>query len=535
MTTPSAPKKKASSASEQVFPQRVAASPGGVLATQHWGATEAGARMLAAGGNAVDAAVAAAFALGVCEPAASGLGGQSMALVYLASERRTLAIDGSSRAPHRTPPAELAAADRRRGHQATTVPSTPATLGYLQERYGKLTLAQVLEPSIELAAEGYPVSELQHRLTTRELKHLKAGSAAQFFLKGGKRPFAVGETFQQPVLAKTLRRLAEAGYEDFYRGEIALAIHNDMERNDGLIQLDDLAQIPLPIERKPVSGTFAGMRVFTFPPPAAGRTLLHILHLLEQFPPKRRQPDTPEGAVLLAEVIRRANLDRRDRPYDPAFYAQVDDRRMLSEDYAKLVARQIRSRIKHRGETTHLSVMDSEGNSVALTQSIERVYGSCAAAPDLGFLYNNYMTAFEHEDISHPYYLRPNAVPWASVAPTFVMRGRRPWLALGSPGSERIASSIAQVLLRLENQSLMDAITGPRMHCSITGEVSLEAPRMRTDIPAALRKRGYTIRELEPFAFYLGCVQAVQRQGNTFIGVADLRRDGSASGPGTSR
>ena len=114
------------------------------------------------------------------------------------------------------------------------------------------------------------------------------------------------------------------------------------------------------------------------------------------------------------------------------------------------------------------------------------------------------------------------------------MRNRRPWLALGSPGSERIASSIAQVLLRLETQSLMDAITGPRLHCSVAGEVTLEASRMRTDIPSALMKRGYSVRELEPFAFYLGCVQAVQRQGKTFIGVADLRRDGSASGPRTS-
>lgn len=515
-------------------PQRVAASQGGAIATQHWAATDAGARMLGAGGNAVDAAVAAAFALGVCEPAASGLGGQTMALVYLASEQKTIAVDGSSRAPHRTPPAELEKSERLRGHRATTVPSTPAALGYMLERHGTLGLAAVLEPAIELAERGYAVSDLQLRLTKRELKHLRGSTAGPFFLRDGQRLYRPGDLFRQPVLAKTLRRLAKAGYEDFYRGEIAQKIARNMERHGGLIQLDDLAQIPLPIERRPVSGHFAGKRVFTFPPPAAGRTLLHILHLLEQFPPRRRQPDTPEGAVLLAEVIRRANLDRRDRPFDPNFYAQVEDRRLLSEEYAKLAARQIRGRIKTQGETTHLSVMDRDGNAVALTQSIERVYGSFACAPDLGFLYNNYMSAFEHEDISHPYYLRPNAVPWASVAPTFVMRGRRPALVLGSPGSERIASSIAQVLLRLESQSLMDAITAPRMHCNLSGEVTLEASRMRTDIPEALHKRGYTVRELEPFAFYLGCVQAVQRQSKSFIGVADLRRDGSASGPRTS-
>ncbi len=196
---------------------------------KHWCASEAGGRTLAAGGNAVDAAVAAAFALGVCEPAASGLGGQTMALVYLAEQAKTIAVDGSSRAPHRTPPAEPKASERRRGHQATTVPSTPAALGYLHERYGRLPFAQVLQPAIELAEGGYPVSELQHRLTVRELKHLKSGTAAQFFLKEGRRAYAPGDILRQPVLARTLRRLAAAGYEDFYRGEIAESIHNDMQ------------------------------------------------------------------------------------------------------------------------------------------------------------------------------------------------------------------------------------------------------------------------------------------------------------------
>ena len=123
--------------------------------------------------------------------------------------------------------------------------------------------------------------------------------------------------------------------------------------------------------------------------------------------------------MLLAEVIRRANLDRQDRPFDPNHYPQIEERRMVSPDYAKLAARQIRQRItiKTSGETTHLSVMDRHGNAVALTQSIERVYGSFEASPKLGFLYNNYMSAFEYEDLSHPYHLRPNAVPWASVAP----------------------------------------------------------------------------------------------------------------------
>ena len=166
---------------------------------------------------------------------------------------------------------------------------------------------------------------------------------------------------------------------------------------------------------------------------------------------------------------------------------------MLSNDYAKLVAGQIQKRIKTSGETTHLSVMDRDGNVVSLTQSIERVYGAKVVNPDLGFLYNNYMSAFEYEDMSHPYYLRPNGVPWASVAPTVIFKAGKPWLAIGSPGSERIVTTIAQVLIRLFRQSPFDAVAAPRMHCSFDGKVSLEAACMRDDIPPFLKNRGDTV------------------------------------------
>ena len=394
-----------------------------------------------------------------------------------------------------------------------------------------MSFARVVEPAIRLAEGGYPISALQNRLCKRELKALRKGTAAPLFLRDGTRTQMIGSVFRQPVLAKCLQRLAKAGAMDFYQGQIAKQIHKDMQANGGLLHEDDLAQIPQPIERRPVTCHFDNMRVITFPPPGAGRTLVEMLNILEQVPWDYCTTDTPEGAIMIAEVIRRAFLDRRDRPYDPTFYAQIDDRHMMSEEYAGRVARQFIKRIKTQGETTHLSVMDKQGNVVGLTQSIERVYGSCAASPQLGFLYNNYMSAFDYEDMSHPYFMRPNAVPWASVAPTIVFRGRRPWAVLGSPGSERIAPSIMQVLLRLKHQPPFDSVAGPRMHCQISGEVSLEASRMRDDIPSALRRRGFTVKVRDPYSFYLGCVQLVLKEGKTFIGVADPRRDGSAGGP----
>ncbi len=513
-------------------PQRVGYSRQGMVATQHQGATAAGISALERGGNAFDAAAAAAFALGVCEPAASGLGGQTMALLYDSRSRRTVALDGSSRAPHRATPGSVGKAEQRHGHAATTVPSTPATLEYLRAKFGRLDLDTVLGPSVALAEGGVRVSALQHTLTVRERENLLREGGGLHFLKGGSRAYPTGALFRQPVLAGTLRRLARRGVEDFYRGRIARMIDADMRKHGGLIRRDDLAQVPWPIVRRPVSCRFGDLRVLTFPPPGAGRTLVEMLNILSHFPASRRDADTPAGAVLLAHVIHRAFMDRRDRPFDPNFYAQVEERRMVSPEYASDIARGIEEFLPSRGETTHLSAMDREGNVVALTQSIERVYGACTCAPELGFLYNNYLSAFEYEDISHPYYLRPNAVPWASVAPTIVFRGRRPWLAIGSPGSERITPSILQVLLRLERRSPFEAVDAPRLHCSLKRVVSLEAPRMRDDIPAALERDGFTVRRREPYSFYLGCVQMVMREKGDFIGVADPRRDGSAGGPG---
>jgi gamma-glutamyltranspeptidase/glutathione hydrolase len=350
-------------------PQRVAGSRQGMVATAHYRATEAGAEILKAGGNAVDAAVAAAFALGVCEPAASGLGGQTMMLIHLADKRRTFALDGSSRAPNGAMPGLVNKPERLHGYKATTVPSTPAVLGYAVDQYGKLDLPRLLEPAIRLAEEGYQISLLQHALTRRELKKLRAGTAALFFLNEGVRVHRPGTLFRQPVLAKTLRRLSSRGINDFYSGGIARKIDQDMARNGGLVRREDLAQIPVPIERRPVSGRLGTMRVLTFPPPGAGRTLIEMLNIHEQISPAHRDLDSPEGALVLAETIRRASLDRQDRPFDPNYFPQVSGGRMLKPDYAKVVARQIAKRVRTKGETTHLSVMDSEGKSSPIAAS----------------------------------------------------------------------------------------------------------------------------------------------------------------------
>jgi gamma-glutamyltranspeptidase/glutathione hydrolase len=468
-------------------------------------ATEAAVRVLADGGNVVDAAVTAALALSVCEPSASGLGGQTVITMYLAAENRVLVLDGTSRPPRRAVGLRLTEAERFTGHQAATVPTTPAALALALDRWGTIQWPAALEPARALAEEGYPVTALQHELTVKWAEALRRGPAGQIFLDQG-RPRPVGDTVRQGALAGTLRRLAQAGVEDFYQGEIAGRLCRDMAANQGLIEAADLADIPWPALAEPVTDRVGDWDLFSYDWPGAGRMLLDMYRRLRTGPAADRDLDTPAGALLLAETIRHGLLGRHDRPSSrrPALTG---------------------------GHTTHLSVMDAWGNAVSLTQSLERVYGARTMCPELGFLYNNYMGSFEYDDPTHPHFLRPGAVPWAQVAPTIVLRAGRPWLAIGSPGSHRIAPSIVQVLLRLETSSPLEAVAAPRLHCSVEGEISLEADRMDPAVIQALARQGYRINKRQPFSFFLGCVQMVIRDGNRFIGVADPRRDGVAGGP----
>jgi gamma-glutamyltranspeptidase / glutathione hydrolase len=525
-------------------------SGNGMVATAASEATEAGVEMLRHGGNAVDAAVAAAFALGVCESQASGLGGQTMMLIF--NGEKVIALDGSSRAPSLAHVRSIYRNDRSKGYRATTVPSTPAALGYVHRRYGKLRWEEILEPSIHLAQDGCIISELQHRLQERELKNfhnVDSKSGCRYFLKDGI-PYDAGERFKQADLAEVLKKISQKGIEEFYSGSIAKVIDADMRENGGLLRFDDLALIPWPIIRKPLKRKFRNTTLYTMPLPGAGRTLLFTLLMLDQLP-KDFLLDLEKQYKkyhLIAEVLRYAFMKRSDRPFEPNFYPQLakEEKNMLLRSYARKVIRGILKDVDRSilpfipmenelsGDTTHLSVTDGDGLSVSLTQSIERVYGCKAAADGMGFLYNNYLMDFDYTAPEHPFYLRPNAVPWATVAPSMVFLENKPWITMGSPGSERIISTLAQFLIHVVDRqySIDKAVAAPRLHCSLGGKISIEAPRFDPELLNFFKRKGYKIDSLEPYAFYLGCIQAVLKRqtGPGFQGVADLRRDGTAKG-----
>ena len=526
---------------------KCAIADGGMVSTAFPEATRAGVEMLENGGNAVDAACAAAFALGVCEPQASGVGGQTMAIIHTGG--KTIAIDGSTRAPSLAHIDQFEKGERTTGYRATTVPSTVAVLGHLNYHYGKLDWLDILQPAIRIAREGYRITKLQSRLQEDKLDlfvRITSRTGARYFLKKNNEPYKEGDVFVQTDLADLLHYLAERGPHSFYRGKIARQIDDDMRENGGFLRADDLALIPWPIERKPLKRRYRDVSIVTLPPPAAGRTLLLVMMMLENLPSRFLSKKQNDAYHFIAETFRKAFRLRTQRPFDPNYYPQIPDKVMLSRDFSRKTTMTIRDivdpdlplneppSIDEEGETTHLSVMDDGGNVVGITQSIERVYGSKAAAEGLGFLYNNYMLALDYNDPAHPYYLRPNAIPWTSVAPSIIFHKNIPWLVIGSPGSERIYSTLSQFLVHIvdENLDIGTAMQYPRLHCSIGGKISLEAERFHPELPTYLESMGYKIDKREPYSFFLGAVHGVMKCQSTkgFQGVAEIRRDGNAEG-----
>ena len=524
--------------------------------------------MLRRGGNAVDAACAAALALCVCEPQASGLGGQSLAILHAGG--RTVAVDGSSRAPSLASVRAFGgsrraggAAGRLVGYAASTVPSTVAAIGHMAERYGRLEWARLVAPAARLARRGYRITKLQSRLQADSLggfMAVRSRSGARYFLRDGEAPHRPGDLFVQEDLARTLEGIAEGGYRSFYLGETADLIGEDMRRNGGLVRAEDMRMVPAPVERRPVSGMHGrGLAIRTMPMPAAGEALLLALAVMRRLRRPLMHPAPPERHVLAAEAFRAALSIREDgmaRWWDGPPPAGGDGACAGGRSrLAGRIAREIRDGAGRgpaggpaaaaapaaagSGETTHLSAMDDEGNAIGITQSIELVYGSKAAASGLGFLYNNYMSAYETAGASHRHYLRPNMQPRTFAAPCILFRGGRPWIVAGSPGSSRIVSAVGLFVSRVVDggADMGAAMRMPRLHCSHDGAVSIEddgrGPGGASAAAAGLFGRmGYAVDARAERSFYMGAVHAVLRRqsGEGFQGVAEVRRDGTARG-----
>lgn len=501
-----------------------------IISSAHYHATTAGIEILSKGGNAVDASIAVSLALGVVEPAGSGIGGNGMVMLHIGSKGRTYAIEGPCLAPVNARPEAIRQSPRRYGYKAVAVPTNVAVMEYILTKYGTMTTQEVIAPAIKLAERGYKITSLHFGQTNNYLKRLSESTAAQFTLGPDKKPFPEGTLIKQPVLARTLRKMAENGFLDFYTGDIAKSIVGDMSENGGFICEEDLENIPWPLEKDPVEGNFGNLQVKTLPPPGGGETLLQMLELFDELEPDGFDPDSASAAVLFATIINRARLDRikfRLGKTDK-FGKELPER--LSKENTEMIANELRKELEKDTETSHICVMDSEFNVVSLTQSIERSFGAKVATADLGFIYNGYMKAFKIENKNHPHYLKPRAPARSNASPTIAFQNQIPKIAVGSTGSERLNSGIFQVLVRLKSQVPFKAVSAPRLHCTPEREVLLEADRFPEEAKEALRVQGFTLNPLDPWSFKMGGLHLTIYDGESFSGVAEPRRDGAAFG-----
>ncbi len=516
----------------------------GVIAAAFPEAVAAGAAVLRAGGNAVDAACAANFVLGVCEPQGSGLGGQSMGLLHFGG--RTTAIDGSTPVPALAHAAAFVPdAEAAIGHKATTVPGTVAFWGYLNRRFGRMPWHELLQPAIAVAREGYRMTPYQRSIQVMALPWFRqeaSQTGARLFLAHGNAPVPVEKLIKQPRLAETLAHLAEEGPEAFYLGDIATAIDADMRRYDGFLRRADLAAIPWPVEREPLTMQFRGLRMVTTPPPTAGITLLQALALVERLSAEWSHYTPVARERILVEMYRQLFRLRTKSAYHPTL-RPLDMAEALDPARLDALAQSVRdttavfpapAHTQRSGETTQISVIDGDGNGIAVSQSLYFMYGAFAANEDLGFMYNDYLTRFEKRDESHAYYLRPGAIPWTSVAPALLFDGDALWLAVGTPGAERIFSAMSTVFLDLfdGSHSLVNALSLPRLHCDADGTACVELAAQRGDLVRLLAESGYRVREYPGYDFTFGGFHAALRcrTRQEFHGAADIRRDGIAIG-----
>jgi gamma-glutamyltranspeptidase/glutathione hydrolase len=514
-----------------------------MVATAHPVASQVGVEILKKWGNAVDAAVACAFALGVVEPYASGIGGGGFMLVYLAKSKEVAALDYRETAPGSVKAQQLKGDQMKVGARSVAVPGTVAGLTLALEKWGRMDLATVMEPAIRLAEDGVVVEKLlAGMMRNQSAKLSRFPEAARTYLKNGDRTFKEGDRIYQKDLATTYRLIAEKGPDAFYRGKITRAIDKQMKRSGGWLNSRDLADYR-PIQRNPVKGMYRGYEIFSMPPPSSGGVLIiEMLHILQGYDLVRKGHNSVDAVQIMAEAMRRIFADRTRFMGDPDF-VHVPEKALLSEPYAVKVRAGIEEGKINRKiampnpaayestQTTHVSVVDEEGNLVALTQTLNSFFGSGMVVPGTGILLNNEMSDFTAEK-GQPNSIAPGKRPISSISPTIVLKDGKPYLTIGMAGATRIISGLPQILVNMIDykMDIQKAIDAPRIHCH-SEEISLES-RIPPRVRKGLVDMGYGLDVRKAYDLYFGGAQGVmidQRTG-ALQGGADPRRAGSVVG-----
>jgi gamma-glutamyltranspeptidase / glutathione hydrolase len=522
----------------------------GMIVTNHPLASAAGAEMLAAGGNAVDAAVAALFALTVVEPMMVGIFGAGHALFRLADGTVTT-IDSYTTAPAAARPdmyrpvsdrwpdyMEAEGRENSVGLRSVGVPGTLRGWCEALARFGTLDLAGVLEPAIGYADRGFRVTAYLAECVGQAASDLALfPDSARIFLPGG-RPLARGDLLVQRDYAATLRAIAAEGPDALYGGALGKRVAEHLEREGGLITVDDLTAYRT-VERQPVRGTYRGFDVTGCSPPTGGGIhLIQMLNILEDYDVVGLGYGTVDGFHLVAEALKIAFADRAAATGDPAFVAVPVDR-LVAKDYAASRRAQIamtKAGTHSAGvpaavssHTTHVTVADGQGNVVAATQTINSLFGSKAIVAGTGMLLNNTMALFDPHP-GHALSVAPGKRMTSSMAPTLVFREGRPLLAIGLPGGVRIFGSVLQALLNVidHGMSLQEAVEAPRVW---TQGQELEVEQAVPErVRAGLAARGH---QVVPLAHVAGGMCAVAWEPDGMLtGAACWRADGTPIGLG---
>ena len=510
----------------------------GMVASAHMLASQAGVETLKAGGNAIDAAVAAAFAIGVVEPNASGIGGEGMMVIYLASAKRAVAIDYRSSAPASI---EYPGPIPGTGHAAVAVPGTVAGLTMALEQYGSMKLPQVLAPAIRLAEQGFIVSPTLAGIVVDNFEDLAKNAPLASVVCPGGLPIEAGDMLKNPELGASLRKIAAGGRDVFYRGVLADAIAAEMTAHGGRITKADLAAYRA-VERTPVQGKYRGHDVVSAPPPVGGVSLVEILHMLDTFDFSKEAPLSPRYVHVVAEAMKRGFADFTAYVGDPDFVTvPVSD--LLSADYARRRAAEIKPdavtpkvtagtvAARESPSTTSLAAVDAEGNMVALTQTISDFFGAKVMVGGTGILLNNEMKNFGSRG---PNAIAPGKRMRTMIAPTILLRDGRTFAAIGTPGAARIVSTMTLLVSNLVDfgMGIQDAIEAPRFYArDVEADLSVEA-RVPAATLEALAKMGYSIKTLGEYDLFFGGAQGIVIDPKTGlrIGGADPRRDGAVAG-----
>ncbi|MEX2284046.1 MAG: gamma-glutamyltransferase [Gemmatimonadota bacterium] len=541
-----------------VLETEVSQSSNGMVASDSRLSAEVGARVLANGGNAVDAAVATAFALAVVYPEAGNIGGGGFMVVRM--------VDGSSAALDFREKAPLAATrdmylDARgnvtdkslTGHLASGVPGAVAGLWTAHQRFGSKPWAELIAPAIEYAERGFTVdAHMAGVVRSYESRLELFPASAALFLPGGQ-PLAVGTTWKNPELAVVLRRIAQEGPKGFYEGETARLIVEEMKRGGGLITLEDLRRYQAKW-RDPIEFDYRGHRVISMPPASSGGlTLALMANIAEGYDLKKMGWRTPESLHIVAEASRRAFADRNHFLGDGDF-VKVPRDQLLSEAYA---ARQratispdratpssaIRpglGEIAESDQTTHFSVVDARGNAVGLTTTINELFGSAVTVTGAGFLLNDEMDDFTSKPGVPNLFglvqgeanaIAPEKRMLSAMTPLIVMdQSGRPLLITGARGGPRIISAVFQIISNVVDYDLpLDrALGAPRIHHQhLPDELYFEKEGLTPETRAALEKLGHKVVERSA---YIGAAPTLLRRGNVWLGAADPRSGGAAVG-----